>query len=190
MAIKTKGEAIRLLLGWPWIRLPKRVNQAEFDNLAERVEILENAVNYLRAKAVWKSLVPSAERPKPKKESLQNGSRHYLSGTMAETKQSICDYVNWAKKDLAENKNPHTPYQNQRRGSPMEDWSDDKRRAIYGYATKLELVRVVSRSGRGPVFRSQFCGTQKKLPYTPTKIDKLSKRLFKKGKGKLPSANI
>ena len=196
--MESRRDAIKLLLGWPWIRFSKKTVSADVKKLAEDVEALKE---FIQSKTLpteveaLREFIQIKEEPQAP-ESVAVGAhmrssprrkhvavRPFLWGVRGETKQDLADYANWARNAGEFHPVAYSAFVDMD-NSPLADWTEAKRSQNLRYMVQLRLLQILNEgSYRGPK-TAIFTGTLVSHQYTPAKLDSISHGLFARGIGK------
>jgi hypothetical protein len=171
--MESRRDAIKLLLGWPWIRFSKKAVSADVRKLTEDVEALKEFIQ-MKEKPQAPESVPVGVYGRK-----HTATHHFLWGVRRETKQDLADYTNWAR-----SAGEFSPVAYSGEYGPLADWNDAKRSQNLKYMMQLGLLKILNEgSYRGPK-TVVFTGTLVSHQYTPAKMDSISLGLFARGIGK------
>ena len=94
--MESRRDAIKLLLGWPWIRFSKKAVSADVRKLTEDVEALKEFIQMKEEPQAPESVAVGAHmRSSPRRKHV--AVRPFLWRVRGETKQDLADYANWAR---------------------------------------------------------------------------------------------
>ena len=180
--MESRRDAIKLLLGWPWMRLSRKTVSADVKKLAEDVEALKEFIQMKEEPQAPESVAVGAHmRSSPRRKHV--AVRPFLWGVREETKQDIADYANWARSAGEFHPVAYSTFVDAD-NSPLLGWTEAKRSQNLRYMVQLRLLKILNEgSYRGPK-TAIFTGTLVSHQYTPAKLDSISRGLFARGIGK------